>query len=49
MRLVDLISLSMVLMMQISLEQIFRQRELLLREWKIWEPLRLLTICTKRS
>ena len=49
MRLVDLISLSMVLMMQIGSEQIFRQRELLLREWKIWEPLRLLTICTKRS
>ena len=48
MRLVDLISLNMGLMMQISLEQIFRQRELLLREWKIWEPLRLLTICTKR-
>ena len=48
MRLVDLISLSMGLMMQISLEQIFRQRELLLREWKIWELLRLLTICTKR-
>lgn len=48
MRLVDLISLSMELMMQISLEQTFRQRELLLREWKIWEPLRLLTICIKR-
>ena len=48
MRLVDLISLSMGLMMQISLGQTFRQRELLLREWKIWELLRLLTICTKR-
>ncbi len=48
MRLVDLISLSMELMMQIGLEQIFRQRELLLRASKIWEPLRLLTICTKR-
>ena len=48
MRLVDLISLSMGLMMQIGLEQIFRQRELLLSEWKIWEPLRLLTICIKR-
>ena len=48
MRLVDLISLSMVLMMQIDLGPIFRQRELLSREWKIWEPLRLLTICTKR-
>ena len=48
MRLVDLISLSMGLMMQISLEQTFRQRELLLRESKIWELLRLLTICTKR-
>ena len=49
MRLVDLISLSMELMMQIDSGLIFRQRELLLREWKIWELLRLLTICTKRS
>ena len=48
MRLVDLISLSMELMMQIGSGLIFRQRELLLRAWKIWGLLRLLTICTKR-